>query len=290
MFSGLMANAWEVATLVAVVAGVVGFFVVMRGSSFVAHAVPNSAFAGAAGASLLGVNTILGMAAFALATALGIGWMGKRGRRDAVTALALAMMLGLGALFLSWSTEYAPALYSLLFGEVLGVTSNEIGLTALLGAIAIAAVLVLYRPLLLTSVAPEIAEARGVRTHRMEVLFLVVVALASAMAVPVVGALLMFSLLVAPPAAARSFASRPTAVIGLSVLIALVTVWSAIAISYETNWPIGLFVGVGGTLAYVVGRAWAAWRKRRVGAAEPTPGASSAGLAATGPATALGGA
>ncbi len=161
-----MINTWEVATIVALMAGVVGFFVVMRGSSFVAHAVPQSAFAGAAGASLLGVSTIFGLGLFALIAALGIGWLGKRGRHDVVTALAVVVMLGLGSLFLSWSTEYAPAIYSLLFGEVLGVSGNEVGLTALLGAVSIATVIVLYRPLLLSSVSPEIAEAGGVRTRR----------------------------------------------------------------------------------------------------------------------------
>jgi zinc/manganese transport system permease protein len=264
MFSGLMANAWEVATIVAVVAGVVGFFVVMRGSSFVAHAVPNSAFAGAAGASLLGVNTIFGLGVFALASALGIGWLGKRGRHDVVTALAVVVMLGLGSLFLSWSSEYASEIYSLLFGEVLGVSPNEIGLTALLAVVAIGAVAVLYRPLILTSVAPDIAEARGVRTHRTEMLFLVIVALAATMSVPVVGALLMFSLMVGPPAAARCFSNRPVVVIPLSVGFALLTVWSAVALSYETDWPIGFFVGTLGMAAYIVGRLWAGWRRTRV--------------------------
>lgn len=264
MFSGVMANAWEVATIVAVVAGVVGFFVVVRGSTFVAHAVPNSAFAGAAGASLIGANTILGLGVFAVASALGIGWLSRRGRHDVVTALAVVTMLGLGALFLSWSTEYAPEVYSLLFGEVLGVSTNEIGLTALLAVAVIAAVAVLYRPLLLTSAAPELAAARGVRTHRIEMAFLVVVALASTMSVPVVGALLMFSLMVGPPAAARCVANRPGTVIVLSVALALTTVWAAIAISYQTNWPIGFFVGTLGAADYLVARTWAAWRGRRV--------------------------
>jgi zinc/manganese transport system permease protein len=265
-----MVATWEVATIVAVVAGVVGFFVVMRGSSFVAHAVPQSAFAGAAGASLLGVSTIFGLGVFALAAALAIGWLGRRGRHDVVTALAVVMMLGLGSLFLSWSTEYAPEIYSLLFGEVLGVSANEVGLTALLAILSIASVIALYRPLLLSSVAPEIAEAEGVRIHRIEMLFLVLVALTATMSVPVVGALLMFTLMVGPPAAARSFVDRPGAAIGLSVAIALVTVWASIAASYETNWPIGFFVGTIGAVAYVVGRSWAWWRTRRV-AGGPSP-------------------
>jgi zinc/manganese transport system permease protein len=255
-----MTNTWEVATIVAVVAGVVGFFVVMRGSSFVAHAVPQSAFAGAAGASLIGINTIVGMGVFALAGALTIGWLGRRGRHDVVTALAVVVMLGLGSLFLSWSTEYAPAIYSLLFGEVLGVSSNEVGLTLLLGLVSIAAVMVLYRPLLLSSATPEIAEAGGIPIQRVEMLFLILVALAATMSVPVVGALLMFTLMVGPPAAARSLVDRPSAAITLSIIIALLTVWASIAASYQTNWPIGFFVGMISAGAYASGRLWA-WRR-----------------------------
>ena len=202
MFAGFMMNTWAVATIVAPVAGVVGFFVVLRGSAFPAHAIPKGAFAGAAGAALLGISTLLGLAVFSLLGALGIGALGRRGRRDVATALALVMMLALGAAFLSRTTEYEPEIYSLLFGEVLGVSSTELLPVAALGAACIAAVIVLYRPLMLSSVVPEIAEAKGVRGHRIEICFLIVVALATAMTVPVVGALLIFSLMIGPPAAA----------------------------------------------------------------------------------------
>src|ERR1700722_8220467 len=118
MFASFMSNAWIVATIVAAIAGVVGFFVVLRGSAFVAHALPSGAFAGAAGASLIGVNTLLGLGVFSLFGALGIGWLGRRGRHDVATALGLVVMLGLGSLFLSLSVEFAAGTYSLLFGQV----------------------------------------------------------------------------------------------------------------------------------------------------------------------------
>ena len=263
MFAGFMMNAWTTATIVAVVAGVVGYFVVLRGSAFPAHAIPKGAFAGAAGASLLGISTLLGLAVFSVLGALGIGFMSRRGRRDVVTALALVMMLALGAAFLSRTTEYEPEIFSLLFGEVLGVSSTEILPVAALGLACIAAVAVIYRPLLLSSVVPDIAEARGIRGHRIEICFLLVVALATAMTVPVVGALLIFSLMIGPPAAARPFTSRPLLAMCLSVVIALVIVWAAIAASYLYNWPIGFFVGALGALAYGAGRGWAAWRRTR---------------------------
>lgn len=261
MFSGFMLNTWLAASMVAVVAGVIGFFVVLRGSAFVAHALPQGAFAGAAGASLIGVNTILGLGVFALLGALGIGWLGRRGRHDVVTALALVVMLGLGAMFLSLSVEYSSEIYSLLFGEVLGVARDELLPIAGLSLVTLASVALLYRPLLVTSALPEVAEARGVRTHRMEICFLMVVALATTVTIPVVGTFLLFSLLVAPAGAAQFLADRPHAAMALSVVLALLIVWAAIVISYYTNWPIGFFVGIAGAFAYGGGRLFAAWRR-----------------------------
>src|ERR1700722_3555529 len=275
MFSGFMVNAWEVASIVAVVAGVVGFFTVLRGSAFAAHAIPNGSFAGAAGASLIGVSTLLGLGVFSLAGALGIGLLSRRGRHDVATALALVMMLGLGALFLSFSEEYAPAVYSLLFGEVLGISSNDIAPTAILGLLCILAIAVIYRPLMLSSILPEVGEARGVSHFRMEMLFLTVLALATAMTVPVVGTLLIFSLMIGAPAAARSFPDRPLMAMTLSVVFALLIVWIAIAASYETNYPVGFFVGTGSAVSYVLGRGWAAWQARRRYPSSPPSSAAS---------------
>lgn len=268
MFSGFMVNAWVSATIVAVIAGVVGFFVVLRGSSFPAHAIPNGAFAGAAAASVIGINTLIGLAACALLAALGIGSLVRRGSRDVVTALTLVILLAIGSVFLSRSAEYEPQLYSLLFGEVLGVSSTELLPVGALAVGSVAAIFVLYRPLLLSSIVPEIGEAKGLSSSRIEILFLVVLALATAMTVPVVGALLIFSLMIGPPAAARSVTDKPLSAMALSVLVALVTVWSAIAISYATNWPIGFFVGIFGALSYGVGRVVTMVR-RRSGASQP---------------------
>jgi len=142
------------------------------------------------------------------------------------------------------------------------VSTTQILPVALLGLACVAAIAVLYRPLMLSSVVPEMAEARGVRSHRMEICFLIVVALATAMTVPVVGALLIFSLMIGPPAAARSLTSRPVLAMMLSVVIALVTVWAAIAASYLYHWPVGFFVGAFGALSYGIRRCWA-WRRTR---------------------------
>jgi zinc/manganese transport system permease protein len=263
MFTGLMTNTWIAATIVAAVAGVVGFFAVLRGSTFAAHAIPNGAFAGAAGASLLGVSTLAGLAVFSVAGALGIGAFGRRARHDVATALVLVLMLGLGALFVSVSSEYAQETYALLFGEVFGVSAGEVVPIAVLGAVSVAVIIVIFRPLMLSSSMPDVAEARGVRERWVEIGFLLIMALATSMTVPVVGALLMFSLMIGPPAAARSFTSRPGLAIALSVAFGLVTVWTGIVVSYETNWPLGFFVGIMGAAFYLVGRAWATARRAR---------------------------
>lgn len=251
-----MVSAWIVATIVAVVGSAVGFFVVLRGSAFVAHAIPNGSFAGAAAASLIGVNTILGLGVFSVGGALGIALLGRRGRHDVATALTLVFMLGLGALFLSFTIEYVPEIYSLLFGEVLGISANELAPTIGLALASLAVLALLYRPLLLSSALPDSAQARGIAPFWMEVAFLLLVALATTMTVPVVGTTLIFSLMIGPPAAARSFTTRPWIAIALSVAIALIAVWAAVALSYQTNWPVGFFVGTASAAAYALGRLW----------------------------------
>ena len=257
-----MVNAWVVATIVAVVGGAVGFFVVLRGSAFVAHAIPNGSFTGAAAASLIGINTLIGLAVCSLGGALGIGLLSRRGRHDVATALTLVFMLGLGALFLSFSVAYAPEIYSLLFGEVLGISTNQLAPTIGLAAASLAALALLYRPLLLSSALPDSAQARGIAPFAIELGFLFVVALATTMTVPVVGTALIFSLMIGPPAAARAFTTRPWVAIALSIAIALIVVWAAIALSYQTNWPVGFFVGSASAAAYATGRAWGLVRRR----------------------------
>ena len=257
MFASFMINAWVVATLVAIVGGAVGFFIVMRGSAFVAHAIPNGSFAGAAAATLININVLFGLGAFSLAGALGIGLLSRHGRRDVATALTLVFMLGLGALFLKLSDQYAPAVESLLFGEVLGISTSQLLPTAGLSLLCLATIAITFRPLLLASALPEDG-----RNQRLDVLFLVIVALAATMTVPVVGTTLIFSLLIGPAAGARAFSARPGRALALSVAMALATVWIAIAASYESGWPVGFYVGAVSACWYLLGRAYSALSSR----------------------------
>lgn len=270
MFSDFMLNTWVAASIVAVAAGLVGFFVVIRGASFAAHALPLGTFPGAAAATLLGVDQLTGLLVFAAIGVLGISQLGRHGRRDVATALSVVTLLGLGALFLSMTNEYSQAVYALLFGEVLGVGSGDLLPLAAMSAVSVGLTVALYRPLLLSSVSPDLAEARGISNTRMEILFLAILALVTAMALPVVGALLVFSLMVGPASAARMLTDRPLPAMLLSAGIALVTVWAAIALSFASDWPIGFYVGVISALAYGAGRAWAAFGLH--GADRPEPG------------------
>jgi zinc/manganese transport system permease protein len=125
---------------------------------------------------------------------------------------------------------------------------------AALGGVVVLATLVLFRPLLLSAASPELAAASGISVRATEILFLAILAAATAVALPVVGALLVFSLMVGPPSAARALTGRPVAALGLSVALALVTAWAAIALSYLSDWPIGFFVGAFAAVWYGAGR------------------------------------
>jgi zinc/manganese transport system permease protein len=245
-----MTNAWEAATIVAVVAGAVGFFVVLRGAAFAAHAIPKGAFAGAAAAYWLGLNELVGLGLTAGLAAAGIGSLGERNRRDVATALGLVTLLALGSLFLSFSGS-----------------STALVPIAAVGLACLVALGVSYRPLMLSTVVPDVAEARGVRARPTEIGFLLVVAAATTVTLPVVGALLIFSLMIGPPAAARALTRRPVLALMLSVVLALLTAWAAIASSYQTNWPVGFFVGAYGAACFVGGRLWAGVARRVVGSA-----------------------
>ena len=271
MFASFMVNAWIVASIVAIVAGIVGFFVVVRGAAFAAHSLPMGAFSGAAAAALLGVDRFYGLVVFSGLGVFAISQLGRRARHEVATALSLVALLGTGTLFLSMTSAYSQAVYSLLFGEVLGIGRGEILPVAIAAALSIVVIAIFFRPLLLSSLSAELGEVRGVRSRRMELWFLSVLALATAMALPVVGALLVFSLMIAPPAIARSLTDRPGVAILYSAAIALLTVWTAIAASYVTDWPVGFFVGTLGAVFYGAERCVSALRASsgRNGAGRP---------------------
>jgi zinc/manganese transport system permease protein len=252
-----MQHALAMGSIVAVLAGLTGFFVVLRGAGFAAHALGQVGFAGAAGAVLIGVDPLWGLVAFAMVGALGLGALGtRRHGHDAATALILAAALGLGALFLVLTTSYATAAFSLLFGTIVGVSLAQVWQTGALALVCLAALAALFRPLLLATLDPDLAAARGVSVRLVSMLFLLVVGLAAAVTVPTAGTLLIFSLMVGPAAAACALSRRPLLALLLSALFSLLATWVGITLAYATGWPVGFFITALVAAIYLGARAW----------------------------------
>jgi zinc/manganese transport system permease protein len=238
-----MVHAFLAGTIVAIVAGGIGYFVVLRGSSFAAHALSHIGFAGAAGAVVLGLSPVLGLLAFTLGSGSVIGALGSRLRgRDVTIGIVLAWTLGLGVLFISLYTGYATEAYALLFGEILGISVRDVLLTLIAGVITLAALVFVYRPLLFSSVDEELASARGVPVTALSIAFMAILAVAVTEAVQVVGVLLIFALIVTPAAIAIRFTCHPPYAIAIGVALALLFTWLGLAIAYFSPHPVSFFI------------------------------------------------
>ena len=250
-----MQNALLTGSIAAVLSGLIGFFVVLRGVSFAAHALGQIGFAGASGAVLIGVAPLWGLVAFALGGALGLGLLGAREHgRDATTALVLVAALGIGALFIALNGTYATAAFALLFGTIVGIDRDQVWQTGVLALACLVGLAILYRPLLLSSVDAQMAAARGVPVRLVGILFLVVVGIAAAVTIPTVGTLLIFSLMVGPAAAACSLTSHPWAAVGLAVALSLLATWVGLIVAYDTGWPIGFIISTTVAALYLSAR------------------------------------
>lgn len=233
-----MRSAFLAGGIVAVLAGAVGFFLVLRNLTFAGHALSHVGFAGATGSALLGIAPLWGLLAFTLAAALGMGLLGDRLRnRDVAVGVILALALGLGMLFLSLYTSHAAGATAILFGNVLGVGFDTLRSLLALSVLGLLALGAIARPLLFCTLQPDLAEAKGVSLRLISVLFLAIVAVAVAEAAQVVGVLLVFALMVGPAAAALRLSSRVGWGIGLSILFAVLETWAGIAAAYLTDWP-----------------------------------------------------
>jgi len=238
-----MQHAFEAGTVVAIIAGIVGYFVVLRRSSFAAHALSHIGFSGAAAAVLIGANPVYGLLLFTSAGGFGIAALGRRAaNRDAEIGIVLAFMLGLGVLFLSLYTGYATEAYSILFGEILGISFSSVLLTLIAGVIILVLISLVYRPLLFASLDEDVAEAKGMPVVLLGIIFMLLVAIATSFAVQVVGVLLIFSLMVAPAATAQLLAKRPRRIILISVVIALIATWLGLFVAFFEPYPVSFFI------------------------------------------------
>jgi zinc/manganese transport system permease protein len=259
-----MQNALVAGTFVALAAGIVGYFVVLRGQSFATHTLSQVGFPGAAAALLVGVSPQIGLLLFCVAAAIGIGLVprltgGGYRSESGTIGVILAFSLGLGFLFFHLYSGFADTLLAYLFGTFLGINDGEVRVVALTAILTLLVTGVIGRPLLFSSVDAETAAARGVPTRFLSALFLILLALAVAISVQLVGTLLTFALLVTPAAAAQQLTTRPGVGLVLSAFLAIVVTWAGLAVAYFTIYPVGFFVTSFAFGAYLLSRAvrWA---------------------------------
>ena len=245
-------NAFIAGTIVAVVAAIVGYFVVLRAQAFAAHALSHIGFAGATGAAIIGLSALTGMIGLTVLAAIGIGILGERIRgRDVEIGMVLTFALGLGVLFLHIYTSSATEAVGVLFGSILSVTHNDVLVTLFCALAVVSALAFLYRPLLFASIDPEVAQARGVPVRLLGILFMIVLAITVAEAVQVVGILLDFALLVAPAATAQHLTTKPHVGILLSILLGLAFTWGGLILAFVGHAPVSFYIASLSSLSYL---------------------------------------
>jgi zinc/manganese transport system permease protein len=247
-----MINAFAAAGIVAVVAGMIGYFLVLRSQTFAGHALSHVGFAGATGSVLLGLPPLWGLIGMTLLAGIGMGALGERLEgRDVAIGIMLSLSLALGLLFLHFYTAYATQVTTLLFGNVLGVDGATLVTLGVSAIVAVGMLAAIARPLIFASLQPEVAEARGVSLRLVSILFLGIVALAVAQCVQIVGVLLVFTLMVGPAAAAQRITARLGVGVAMSVLFALAEAWLGITLAFYTDWPTSFWIAALSGLGYV---------------------------------------
>ncbi|MBZ9707531.1 metal ABC transporter permease [Mesorhizobium sp. ESP7-2] len=247
-----MRNAFYACTVVGIVAGAVGYFLVLRGQTFAGHALAHVGFPGATGAGLIGLSPFFGLTVFTVVAGIGIGLLGERAHRDVAIGIVLTLSLGLGLLFLHFYTAFASQATNVLFGNVLGISLRTVIVLAALAVAILVALVLIARPLLFASLQPELAEARGVPLNLVSTLFMVLVAFATSEAVQIVGVLLVFALMVAPAATALRLTQGVLAGITVSMALAVTIAWISLSLAYLTDWPTSFWITALGTSAYLV--------------------------------------
>jgi zinc/manganese transport system permease protein len=252
-----MRNAFAAATIVAIVSGTVGYFLVLRGQTFAGHALSHIGFTGATAAGLIGLSPLWGLVGVTVVGGIGIGLLGERlAQRDVAIGIVLALSLGLGLLFLHFYTAFATQATALLFGNVLGVDAQTVWTLLALGVVSLAGLALISRPLLFASLQPELAEAKGVSLRLFSVLFLAIAALATAECVQIVGVLLVFSLMVGPAATAQRLTTGVARGIVMSAALALVEAWLGLVLAFYTDWPTSFWISALSAALYLLAMLW----------------------------------
>jgi zinc/manganese transport system permease protein len=261
-----MVHALEAGTIVALMAAVAGWFMVLRRQSFAGHTLAVMSFPGASGAALAGIPLALGYfgSCSVAAIAIAAGSRGRDGRNrsqeSAVIGTVQVAGFALGFLFLSLYSGVLESLETLLFGSFLGITQDQVWTLLAVGAGLLVFFALVGRPLLYATIDPLAAQARGVPVRLLDAAFLLVLGLAVAATAQITGILLVFALLVAPAAAAQQLTGRIVLGLGLTAAIGLTVTWLSLTLSYYTDYPIGFFITTLGFAAYVVAAAMRALR------------------------------
>jgi zinc/manganese transport system permease protein len=242
-----MQNAYIAGTLVALIAGIMGYFVVLRHQSFASHSLANVGFAGATGATLFGISPVVGLFLAGILAAIGIQTLnfasGERHQSDIAVGAIFTASLALGFLFITLSpTTYGANVYAVLFGNVLGISDADVSLIAWSALALVGIMFCIARPLFFASIDPDVAAARGVPVRILAFAYLLLLALVVAVAVQVVGVLLIFALLVTPAAIAQDITTRPMRAVVITVLLALLFLWTGLVVGYFTPYPVGFFI------------------------------------------------
>jgi len=238
-----MRTALIAAAAVSLVAGPVGYFLVLRGQTFAGHALAHVGFTGATGAALIGVSPLAGLFTLTIAAGLGMGLFGARlANRDIAIGMVLALALGFGLLFLHFFKSSATQATALLFGNILAISDQTLLMLVVTSIVCLALLLFISRPLLFASLQPELAEAKGVRINLLSTVFMMLVALATAVTSQIVGVLLVFALMVGPGAAALRLCKSVLAGLVTAAVLALIESWAGLTLAYATDWPVSFWI------------------------------------------------
>jgi zinc/manganese transport system permease protein len=239
----LVHNSIIAGAVLGVLGGLIGPFVMTRDLAFAVHGVSEISFAGAATALLFGVNVVTGSIVGSLIAATIIGLLGARAReRNSIIAVLMPFCLGLGILFLALYPGRTANKFGLLTGQIVAVDNPQLGYLLVVAAVVIAALVVIWRPLMFASVDEDVAAARGVPVRTLSIVFMVLLALTTAVSIQIVGALLVLALLVTPAAAAMRLTASLVLVPVLSVIFALASVVGGILLALGSSLPISPYV------------------------------------------------
>ncbi len=252
-----MLNAFRAGTIVAILAAVVGWFMVLRRQTFAGHSLALVGFPGAAAAVWLGLNAVAGYVTFALIAALLIAAAPANGRsrhseESALVGTVQAFALASGMLFLALYGGFLNTTNALLFGSFLGITADQVTILAAAGVTVLTTLAIIGRPLLFASVDADVACARGVPTRALGTAFMLLLAATTAEVSQITGALLVFALLVLPAATAQVLNPRPVISLVVSVVLGLMTVWFALFVAYYSPYPVGFWLTSTAFASYVL--------------------------------------